>query len=267
MVLSETSIGQTSYTWQGLNLLAQSDNTTPSYFEYDGLGSVRQLTDSTGAVQLAQTFDPYGNLYSSSGTSPTKYAFTGEQQDTNGLLFLRARYYAASSGRFVNTDPSRQEQNPYLYAMGDPIMITDPSGLDADCGMGQSCGRIASIPLVDGDLGMLKYTKYHNPPEDWYGDKFHPGEVQFHNALWRRSEAARLAGLVASLDFSQLGALGYYNQKDSSGKCYDCTRFVSYILWRVGFRMDTEWWANVDQPGGGNSNTWEDVDLFFDWAK
>jgi len=127
--LSETSNGSTLHYWHGLDLLAQSDGTQTEYLAYDGLGSVRQVTDSAGIVEMAQTFDPYRNLYSRSGLNPTKYAFSGEAQDDNGLLFLRARYYSASSGRFLNTDPSRQEQNPYQYGMSNPVMHTDPSGL------------------------------------------------------------------------------------------------------------------------------------------
>jgi RHS repeat-associated protein len=129
MVLSETSNGQTSYYWQGLDTLAQSDGTTPQYFQYDGLGSARQLTDSAGSVSLAQTFDPYGNPYAKAGTATSNLGFTGQRTDSNGFVFLRTRYYNPSAGRFLNTDPSRQEQNPYLYSMGNPVMLTDPSGL------------------------------------------------------------------------------------------------------------------------------------------
>ena len=128
MVLSETSNGSTLHYWQGLDVLTQSDGSQTEYLAYDGLGSVRQVTDSAGLVEMAQTFDPYGNLYSRSGVNPTKYAFTGEAQDDNGLLFLRARYYSAPSGRFLNTDPSRQEQNPYQYSLSNPVMHTDPTG-------------------------------------------------------------------------------------------------------------------------------------------
>jgi RHS repeat-associated protein len=141
MVLAEISNGQTIYYWQGLDLLGQSDGTSAQYFQYDGLGSVRQLADydglgsvrqladSAGTAQYTDTFDPYGNLYAASaGTDgQTYYAFTGEQQDANGLLFLRARYYSAESGRFFQADPSRQEQNPYLYSYSNPITFTDPS--------------------------------------------------------------------------------------------------------------------------------------------
>jgi len=128
IVLSETSNGSTLHYWQGLDVLAQSDGTQTEYMAYDGLGSVRQVTDNAGLVKMAQTFDPYGNLYSRSGVNPTNYAFTGEQQDSNGLLFLRARYYSAGMGRFLNTDPSRQEKNPYLYGLDNPVLRTDPSG-------------------------------------------------------------------------------------------------------------------------------------------
>jgi len=132
MVLSETSNGSTLSYWHGLDVLAQSDGTNTSYFEYDGLGSVRQLTDSSGVVGLAQTFDPYGNPYSLSGVATTSLGFTGEQTDSNGFVFLRARYYNPSQGRFFQTDPSRQEQNPYQYAAGNPVLFVDPLGLCSD---------------------------------------------------------------------------------------------------------------------------------------
>ncbi len=128
MVLSETTGGVTTYYWQGLDTLGQSDGTNTKYFAYDGLGSVRQLTDSSASVLLAQTFDPYGNGFSTAGTATTSLGFTGEQTDSNGFVFLRARYYQPGMGRFLNTDPSRQEQNPYLYAAGSPVMFIDPGG-------------------------------------------------------------------------------------------------------------------------------------------
>jgi len=128
MVLSETSNGSTIHYWQGLDVLTQSDGSQTEYLAYDGLGSVRQVTDSAGLVEMAQTFDPYGNLYSRSGVNSTTYGFTGEAQDTNGLLFLRARYYSAGMGRFLNTDPSRQEMNPFVYAIGNPVNLSDATG-------------------------------------------------------------------------------------------------------------------------------------------
>src|SRR3990172_10108509 len=128
MVLSETTNGQTLRYLHGLDVIAQSDGTNTQYFAYDGLGSVRQLADSAGAVQLAQTFDPYGNGYVSAGSATSSLGFTGEQTDSNGFVYLRARYYNPAHGRFAQVDPSRQERNPYEYSIGNPINYIDPTG-------------------------------------------------------------------------------------------------------------------------------------------
>src|SRR5262249_24413808 len=129
MVLNEITGGVTTAYWQGLDTLAQSDGSETDYLARDGLGSVRQVTGDTGIVALAQTFDPYGHLYSRSGVNSTRFGFTGEVQDGNGLPYLRARYYSAGMGRFLNSDPSRQEQNPYQYGLSNPVLNTYPSGL------------------------------------------------------------------------------------------------------------------------------------------
>ncbi len=56
------------------------------------------------------------------------HRFAGNYQDPAGLYHLQARYYDANIGRFTQPDPSGQEQNPYLYAAGDPVNRIDPSG-------------------------------------------------------------------------------------------------------------------------------------------
>jgi len=106
-----------------------SQHTTQTeYFLGDALGSVRQLTNTAGAVTLTQSYAPYGDIVSSVGTSQTNYAFTGEMRDANGLTYLRARYLDSSTGRFTQRDPSGLESNLYLYAGANPVMNTDPSG-------------------------------------------------------------------------------------------------------------------------------------------
>ncbi|MGJ8639360.1 MAG: tandem-95 repeat protein [Opitutaceae bacterium] len=130
----------------GLDLISQdrrnddsSGNFTQSFYLYDGLGSVRALTDSSGVVTDEYTYDAWGVLVSTAHSSlPTVncYLFTGEQWDEDlQMVFLRARYLNTSTGRFhtmdtfegVTTDPVTLHK--YLYANAAPNMWTDPSGL------------------------------------------------------------------------------------------------------------------------------------------
>jgi len=95
----------------------------------DALGSVRVEVDDVNAPQAMQNYTPYGVAFGAQGSFDTPYQYNGEQIDQNGLTYLRARYYESGSGRFVQPDPSRQEQNLYGYSYNDPIDNIDPSGL------------------------------------------------------------------------------------------------------------------------------------------
>jgi RHS repeat-associated protein len=110
---------------------------TPSFYEYDGGGSVRQLTNSTGQVTDKYEYDAFGHFFTLSGTTPNNYLYRGEQYDSDlGLYYLRARYYNPNTGRFLSRDPEDGKANipvtlhKYLYAAGDPVNLKDPTGRD-----------------------------------------------------------------------------------------------------------------------------------------
>jgi RHS repeat-associated protein len=110
-----------------------------SYYLYDGHGSVRALTSTTGVVTDTYDYDAFGNLIHSSGTTPNNYLFAGEQFDPDlNLYYNRARYLNTSTGRFwsMDTDEGDGESpfslHKYLYAGNDPINRIDPSGNDFD---------------------------------------------------------------------------------------------------------------------------------------
>jgi RHS repeat-associated protein len=108
---------------------------TPSFYVYDGAGSVRQLTDSTGTVTDEYEYDAYGNSFTKSGTTPNNYLYRGEQYDSDlALYYLRARYYNPATGRFLSRDPEDgkahdpKSLHKYLYVGGDPVNGIDPRG-------------------------------------------------------------------------------------------------------------------------------------------
>jgi YD repeat-containing protein len=51
------------------------------FYVHDGHGSVRALTNKTGAVTDTYDYDAFGNLIHSTGSTPNNYLFAGEQYD------------------------------------------------------------------------------------------------------------------------------------------------------------------------------------------
>jgi RHS repeat-associated protein len=76
------------------------------YLLADALGSVRQIVDGSGNVTLAESYQPYGSLLTSSGSGSSIFGYAGEQFDTTGLIYLRARYMNPTLGIFLSHDPS-----------------------------------------------------------------------------------------------------------------------------------------------------------------
>ena len=110
---------------------------TPSFYGYDGFGSVRQLTNSSGVVTDSYEYDAFGNSFTKTGTTPNNYLYRGEQFDNDlGLYYLRARYYNPATGRFLSRDPEGGKAwvpatlHKYLYVGGDPVNWVDPRGRD-----------------------------------------------------------------------------------------------------------------------------------------
>ena len=108
-----------------------------AWYGYDGHGSVRYLTDATGAVTDTYTYDAFGNLINSTGSTANNYLFAGEQYDPDlGLYYNRARYLDVRVGRFWGMDTDEGSPNApaslhkYLYASANPTNNVDPSGND-----------------------------------------------------------------------------------------------------------------------------------------
>jgi RHS repeat-associated protein len=129
------SDGTSSYLY-GLGRIAEED-TEWAYYLTDALGSVRQLTSNSAGVTLTQNYEPYGDVLATVGETDSNYGFTGEWTDGTGLQHLRARYLDTGVGSFISRDtfPGFDESpisyHKWLYAYGNPINKTDPSGLSA----------------------------------------------------------------------------------------------------------------------------------------
>jgi RHS repeat-associated protein len=93
---------------------------------------VRLITDDTGGVVGSSAFDAFGNR-ARTGTADSAFGFTGNWADPGtGLLYLRARDYDPATGQFLSVDPAVDAtRQPYAYTGNNPLLLTDPTGLDA----------------------------------------------------------------------------------------------------------------------------------------
>jgi RHS repeat-associated protein len=155
------SDGEITYLY-GNGRIAQYTGTTPEYFLGDALGSVRQLVDGSGNVAMAKEYEPYGEVMNSTWGASSPYGFTNEWTDNTGLVYLRARYYDPTIGRFMTRDTwggdmnQPMSYNAWIYSLANPINYTDPYGL---CASGdQACVEIAQ--QIFHDYGWMLNGKW-----------------------------------------------------------------------------------------------------------
>lgn len=128
-------------------------------YHADGLGSITELTDSTGAVVRSYLYDSFGNIVQQTGSLTNPYTYTAREFDSeSGLFYYRARYYDPRTGRFLQEEmvpqsPRRKEVfgpngliknfdagilnilkkrpirlHSYLYTLDNPVNFVDNSG-------------------------------------------------------------------------------------------------------------------------------------------
>lgn len=110
------------------------------------------MLNDSGAVTKTYDYDAYGNELSRDLNDTNPFRYCGEYYDTEtGFIYLRARYYDPTLGRFISQDSHwnvgnmiygdnlgkystpdinaiMQSSNLYAYCMNNPILYRDYSG-------------------------------------------------------------------------------------------------------------------------------------------
>jgi len=180
------------------------------YFHLNHRGDVIKITNSAQSVVASYSYDPWGNILSSTGSfandQPFRYASYFWDKET-GMYYLINRYYDPVIGRFISKDPvsdpedselDPQEANPYTYAANNPVMETDPDGLNPMLKPGVTDATY--VPLAKGMLANIaaKYAAMiDNVASAYYGDGFRnavnafkaannlAADGQVGNAVWQ----------------------------------------------------------------------------------
>ena len=172
----------TTLTWQHTNvyaagaLLATYDNDGLHFYLNDPLGTRRAQTDYAGVLEQTCSSLPYGDALSCSGGSlnaPTEHHFTGKERDQeSGNDYFGARYYTSTMGRWMSPDPAGnsvanfanpQTWNLYAYVLNNPLIFTDPTGLDCvyfnDSGTGVDTDANGNVTGIDHDSNSKECGK------------------------------------------------------------------------------------------------------------
>jgi len=109
-----------------------------TYLHSDHLGSVMLATDASGNAIGDHGYAGYGK-YRLGSELGTDHRYTGQKSDGTNLQYFNARYYDPELGTFISPDtlvpnPTNVfDYNRYMYARGNPMKYTDPSGHVSTC--------------------------------------------------------------------------------------------------------------------------------------
>ena len=108
----------------------------------DHLGNIRVVFDGAGTVKQKTDYYPFGmTSYQYSSSNDNKYLFNGKELQDEQLGGINldwydygARMYDPQLGRWHTPDPLAEyhfNMTPYHYVFNNPMMFTDPFGLDS----------------------------------------------------------------------------------------------------------------------------------------
>ncbi len=139
--------------------VTNSSGTSVVFPIYDAHGNeVASLSRSGSSYSLSnqRSYGAWGEVRQGATTGGPRGRYCGSlghvQDDETGLVYMRARYYEAGSGRFLSQDLSMNGTNWFGYCQSDPVNCVDESGRVTARGIQGIWLTIAGMALVLGAI-------------------------------------------------------------------------------------------------------------------
>ena len=166
------------------------------WYVYDGLGSVVGEVDPLGNLTSSPKYDVYGAVRANGGSASSRQGFVGGlghvTDGETGLVYMRARYYDPSVGRFVSEDMAKAGKNWFMYCNSNPINCVDQSGKD-------------TVGLAALVLAIWNFMTGNNAGYDYFSPLLKAGTAALGRLLIAAGDA-----LIASADADGVLAGAYY---------------------------------------------------------
>ena len=199
-------------------LLSQHRDGHTYFYHYDGEGNTRAVTDEVENVVEEATFSGFGEVVKKTSSIVNPFGYKGALgYYTNGEMddiYVRARTYEPTVGRWLSLDPARSTVNLYTYSSNNPIVFSDPSGLFTVYGLYCGPGSGPGDPIDCVDQACVEHDSCLATSADWL--------TLFHRRNCDRELCWRVTACVVRGDFdaSQLGGLKIVWEYACSAACF-----------------------------------------------
>ncbi len=133
--MAEARTASGALTSQYFSLGCQTGSSA-SFYTIDQLGSIREVTSSTGAIEAQLAYDAQGRQQIIAGSFAADFRYAGYYYHSRSSLSVTAnRLYSPQIARWLNRDPAEEGGgiNLYSYVSNNPVSNSDQSGLAPWC--------------------------------------------------------------------------------------------------------------------------------------
>jgi len=216
----------------GLMAMVTSDNGLYCY-HFDATGHTVALTNSGKTMVNKYAYTPFGIIAGETEAIPQPFKYAGQHgvmAESNGLYYMRARFYDPAVKRFISEDPlgfDGGDLNLYAYVGNNPIMGVDPWGL---CGLtlneaNRHWREGGGVPLIV-DIGTLDLSNVSVLPPS--------GQVSFAGNNFSSANDALVYGTVTLVPGPNNTVVGGHDTYNFDQKPWTTQTFLRNVETRIG---------------------------------